>query len=100
MEYRHIGKSGLRVSTISLGTMNFGETTNEAAARKMIDVARGQGVNFIDTADAYVNGDSEKILGKLIRKDRNDWVVATKVGQQDGPPNRKMGLSKKWMIEA
>ena len=100
MEYRYIGKSGLRVSTISLGTMNFGATTNEKTAKKIIDVARDQGVNFIDTADAYVSGESEKMLGKLIKKDRNDWVVATKVGQQDGTPDRKMGLSKKWMMEA
>ena len=67
MEYRYIGKSGLRVSAISLGTMNFGATTSETTARKIIDVARSQGVNFIDTADAYVSGISEKILGKLIR---------------------------------
>jgi aryl-alcohol dehydrogenase-like predicted oxidoreductase len=84
MEYRYIEKSGLRVSAISLGTMNFGATTNEKTAKMIIDVARDQGVNFIDTADAYVSGESEKILGKLIKKDRNDWVVATKVGQQDG----------------
>ena len=96
MEYRYIGESGLRVSTISLGTMNFGATTNEKTAKKIIDVARDQGVNFIDTADAYVSGESEKMLGKLIKKDRNDWVVATKVGQQDGTPDRKMGLSKKY----
>ncbi|MDE0538420.1 MAG: aldo/keto reductase [Rhodospirillales bacterium] len=100
MEYRYIGNSGLRVSTISLGTMNFGATTSEATARKIVDAARGQGVNFVDTADAYVGGASETILGKLIRKDRRDWVVATKVGQQDGPPERKRGLSKKWMMEA
>lgn len=100
MEYRYIGNSGLRVSTISLGTMNFGATTSEAAARKMVDAARGQGINFVDTADAYAGGASETILGKLIKKDRKDWVVATKVGQQDGPPERKRGLSKKWMMEA
>lgn len=100
MEYRYLGKSGLRVSTVSLGTMNFGATTSEATARKIVDMARGQGVNFVDTADAYVGGKSEEILGKLIRKDRHDWIVATKVGQQDGPPERKKGLSKKWMMEA
>lgn len=100
MDYRYLGNSGLRVSTISLGTMNFGATTNEAAARKMIDAARASGVNFIDTADAYVGGASEVLLGKLIKKDRKDWVVASKVGQQDGTPQRKMGLSKKWMMEA
>jgi len=100
MEYRYLGNSGLRVSTIILGSMNFGATTNETTARRILDTALGQGVNFIDTADAYVGGASEAILGKLIKKNRNDWVVATKVGQQDGPPERKRGLSKKLMTEA
>lgn len=100
MEYRYLGSSGLRVSVISLGTMNFGATTTEAQARKILDRARAQGVNFIDTADAYVGGASEAMLGKLVKKDRANWIIATKVGQQDGPPERKMGLSKKWMLEA
>lgn len=100
MDYRYIGKSGLRVSTISLGSMNFGATTSDSAARKMVDVAKDKGVNFIDTADAYVGGASESILGKILKKNRHDWVVATKVGQQDGSPERKRGLSKKWMMEA
>jgi aryl-alcohol dehydrogenase-like predicted oxidoreductase len=68
MEYRYLGNSGLRVSTIILGSMNFGATTNETTARRILDTALGQGVNFIDTADAYVGGASEAILGKLIKK--------------------------------
>ena len=100
MEYRYLGSSGLRVSVISLGTMTFGATTSERQARKMVDLARSKGINFIDTADAYNDGHSEEILGKIIKKHRKSWIVATKVGQQDGPPERKMGLSKKWMLEA
>lgn len=100
MDYRFIGKSGLRVSTICLGSMNFGATTSEPEARKMMDVARKSGVNFIDTADAYNGGKSEAMVGKLLKADRADWVLATKVGQQDGPPERKRGLSRKWMLEA
>ncbi len=100
MDYRYLGNSGLRVSEICLGTMNFGATAGEATARKIVDQARADGVNFIDTADAYGQGASETITGKLIRKDRADWVLASKVGQQDGPPRRKRGLSRKWMIEA
>jgi len=100
MEYRYLGNSGLRVSTMCLGTMNFGATTDEAAARQMVNHARDVGVNFIDTAEAYVGGKSETITGKLIKKDRDAWVLATKVGQTDGPPERKMGLSKKWMLHA
>jgi len=57
-------------------------------------------VNFIDCADAYSGGNAEAILGKLLKQDRADWVLATKVGQQDGPPQRKRGLSRKWIMEA
>ncbi len=100
MEYAYLGNSGLRVSKICLGTMNFGDTTSDADAAKMVGSARASGVNFIDTADAYVGGKSESVLGKIIKKDRDAWILATKVGQQDGTPERKMGLSRKWMMEA
>ncbi|MDP6427417.1 MAG: aldo/keto reductase [Rhodospirillales bacterium] len=100
MEYRYIGNSGLRVSEICLGTMNFGATTSEAVARKMVNAGKDAGVNFIDTADVYAGGESEKITGKLIRRERADWVLASKAGQQDGPPERKRGLSRKWLMEA
>jgi aryl-alcohol dehydrogenase-like predicted oxidoreductase len=100
MEFRYLGQSGLRVSTMCLGTMEFGASMSEATARKVVDVARDSQVNFIDCADAYAGGEAEKVLGKLIAKDRAGWVLATKVGQQDGPPERKRGLSRKWMMEA
>jgi aryl-alcohol dehydrogenase (NADP+) len=100
MEYTYLGKSGLRVSRICLGTMNFGDSMDEATAAEVVDAAREAEVNFVDTADAYVGGASETILGKLIEKDRDAWVLATKVGQQDGKPQRKMGLSRKWIMEA
>ena len=100
MDYRYLGRSGLRVSTICLGTMNFGATTDEAEARRITEIARERGVNFIDTADAYNGGRSEAMLGTLIADDRESWILASKVGQQDGPPERKRGLSRKWMLEA
>ena len=100
MEFRYLGNSGLRVSQICLGKMDFGATMSDATARKVVDTARVNQVNFIDTADAYSNGASEKIVGKLIKKDWAAWVLATKVGQQDGPPERKCGLSRSWMMEA
>lgn len=100
MEYTYLGNSGLRVSRICLGTMNFGDSMDEATAAQTVDAAREAEVNFVDTADAYVGGASETILGKLIEKDRDSWVLATKVGQQDGKPQRKMGLSRKWILEA
>lgn len=100
MEYRMLGNSGLKVSEICLGVMNFGDTTDEKAADRIIGHARDTGVNFIDAADAYAGGRSETMLGKLIKKDRADWILATKVGQAAGSPQRKKGLSRKWMMEA
>ncbi|HAA91015.1 MAG TPA: NADP-dependent oxidoreductase [Rhodospirillaceae bacterium] len=100
MEYRQLGKSGLKVSQICLGTMNFGDSTDPQGAASILDAAREAGVNFIDTADGYVNGKSEEILGELIKNDRDDWVLATKVGQAAGSDKRKKGLSRKWMMEA
>ena len=100
MDYTYLGNSGLRVSRLCLGTMDFGEGMDEAAAQQVLDLAREAKVNFIDTADAYNHGASESLLGKLLAKDRDKWVLATKVGQQDGPPERKMGLSRRWMLQA
>lgn len=100
MDFTYLGNSGLRVSRICLGTMNFGDSMDEATAAEIVDAAREAEVNFVDTADAYVGGASETILGKLTEKDRDSWVLATKVGQQDGKPQRKMGLSRKWIMEA
>jgi len=100
MQYRILGNSGLKVSEICLGVMNFGDSADEKAAAAIVDYAREAGVNFVDTADAYAGGKSEQFLGKLIKKDRSDWVLATKVGQAAGSPQRKKGLSRKWMLEA
>lgn len=99
MEFRYLGNSGLRVSTICLGTMDFGSSMTDATAAKIVNMARDNQVNFIDCADAYSGGKAETALGKLLRKDRANWVLATKVGQQDGPPERKRGLSRKWIME-
>ncbi|MFM9941918.1 MAG: aldo/keto reductase [Hyphomicrobiaceae bacterium] len=100
MDFTTLGCSGLRVSRLCLGTMDFGAGMDDATAAQVIDRAREAKVNFIDTADAYNNGASETMLGKLIARDRDHWVLASKVGQQDGPPQRKQGLSRKWMLHA
>jgi len=100
MDYRMLGRSGLKVSSLCLGTMNFGDQTNLAAAAKIMDSAREAGVNFIDTADGYADGKSETMVGQLLKKDRDDWILATKVGSGRGAPKRHKGLSRKWMLEA
>jgi len=98
MEYRRLGLSGLKVSTICLGTMMFGERTTPSVAARIVASAVDAGVNFIDTADSYGKGQSETIVGRLVRKDRERWVVATKVQNQmvPGDPNSG-GLGRKWM---
>nr|WP_180206629.1 aldo/keto reductase [Pseudomonas sp. SbOxS1]NYU06888.1 aldo/keto reductase [Pseudomonas sp. SbOxS1] len=96
MSYRTLGHSGLQVSTLTLGTMMFGEQTNTEDSLRIIDKAWDQGINFIDTADVYTNGRSEEIVGEAIASRRQEWVLATKVGfgPVDGVPNRS-GLSRK-----
>lgn len=80
--------------------MMFGDRTSASAASKMVNYARDKGVNFIDTADVYSKGESERITGKLIRRDRADWVLATKVGYAMGRGVNKSGCGRKWIIQA
>lgn len=82
MRYKLLGKSGLRVSELCLGTMTFGEDWGWGApkntSRQIFDAFVAAGGNFIDTANLYTNGSSEKIVGALIAADRDRFVVATK----------------------
>jgi aryl-alcohol dehydrogenase-like predicted oxidoreductase len=97
MQYRRLGRSGLLVSPLCLGTMMFGGATPEEEAARIIAAASRQGVNFIDTADAYNAGRSEEIIGRAIRQARHDWVLATKVAFPMGPGQHERGLSRKWI---
>ena len=78
MDYRYLGRSALKVSPITLGTMMFGGPTDEPTSHRIIDKAREQGINFIDTADVYGDGASEKVVGQGIKANRDHWVLATK----------------------
>jgi aryl-alcohol dehydrogenase-like predicted oxidoreductase len=100
MEYRNLGRSGLKVSSLCLGTMNFGGPTDEATAGRIVAKAREQGVNFIDSADAYQGGKSEEIVGRTVGNQRHDWVVATKLANQIGEGANRGGLSRKWVMQA
>jgi aryl-alcohol dehydrogenase-like predicted oxidoreductase len=100
MDYRFLGKSGLKVSPICLGTMMFGDRTDAAEAGRIVGSARDAGVNFIDTADVYAKGESEKITGKLIAADRDRWVLATKVANPMGEDPNRRGTSRKWVMQA
>ena len=104
MQYRRLGKSGLEVSIVCLGTMMFGDRTDAREANAIVADAATAGVNFIDTADVYANGASETITGAAIRDQRSRWILATKVGNaMGGDDNRRPwtgGSSRRWIIEA
>lgn len=100
MDYRQLGRSGLKVSPLCLGTMMFGGATSEVDSRAIIDHAYDAGINFIDTADAYSQGGSEEVTGRAIAAHRHDWVLATKVANAMGSGPNRAGLSRKWLMQA
>lgn len=98
MEYRNIRGTGLQVSRFCLGTMTFGDQTDEATSIRMVDRCLDAGVNFIDTADAYSKGISEEITGKALKGKRDRVVLASKVFNFVGEdPRRDAGLHR-WHI--
>lgn len=100
MEYRQVGKSGLRVSKLCIGTMNGFTFENYEEAKKIIEVGIDNGINFIDTADCY--GESEEIIGKILKETgkRNRVVLATKFGWYMGEGPNDYGSSIKHIIES
>ena len=100
MSYRYLGRSGLKVSRLALGTMMFGGPTDEATSHAIIARAHSQGINFIDTADVYQKGVTEEVVGRGIRAHRDDWVLATKFGNPLGEGPNRRGTSRKWIIES
>jgi len=96
MEYRQLGRSGLRVPALSFGAGTFGGSgplfgawgsTDAAEARRMVDICLEAGVNLFDTADVYSNGASEEVLGQAIKGRRGEVLISTKTGlpMGDGP---------------
>lgn len=100
MEYRLLGKSGTGVSELCLGTMTFGNTTSEQDSIEIIRRFIDRGGNFLDTANVYVDGRSEEIVGKAIRDCRSDIVLATKVRMKVGEGINGAGLSRKHIMQA
>jgi aryl-alcohol dehydrogenase-like predicted oxidoreductase len=100
MEYRTLGRSGLRVSPLCLGSMMFGGATDEATAARIVAQAREQGVNFIDTADGYNAGRSEEIVGRAVRENRSWWVLATKCANPTGEGPNARGVSRRHVFDA
>ncbi|MCC2684239.1 MAG: MocA family oxido-reductase/dehydratase [Paenibacillaceae bacterium] len=99
MEYRSLGKSGLAVSQICLGTMTFGKETSPEDSTRMIDQFFDLGGNFLDTANVYVGGRSEEVVGQAIKKRRQDVVLATKVRMRTGPGVNQVGVSRKQIMD-
>ncbi|HAE87837.1 TPA: aldo/keto reductase [Candidatus Marinimicrobia bacterium] len=108
MNYRNLGKSGLKVSEICFGTMSFtGDKgwshiahVQQQEANHMVDIAIDHGINFFDTADIYSEGTSEEMLGVALKDRRNEVVLATKCGfrSKEGPNGK--GLSRRHIIDA
>ena len=100
MEYRPLGRTGIQVSNLCVGTMMFGAwgNTDHDDSIRIIHAALDGGINFVDSADVYSAGESEEIVGKALKGRRDDVVLATKFwGQMGDDPNRR-GVSRRWII--
>ncbi len=101
MEYRFLGRTGLKVSEICLGAMTFGRESDEQTSHQMLDRFVEAGGTFIDTADVYSAGESERVLGRWMKaKSRDDLVIATKVYGSMGPGQNDAGAGRKHILSA
>ena len=101
MDYRPLGRTGVQVSKLCLGTMMFGAwgNTDHGDSIRIIHSALDAGINFVDTADVYSAGESEEIVGKALKGRRDDVVLATKLGvPMDESPNHRGG-SRRWIMQ-
>ncbi len=94
MQYRRLGSSGLHVSTVGLGTNNFGFRMDEESSITVARHAVDEGINFIDTADSYGNGLSEERIGMALKDNRHDVIIASKAGNPVGDGPNKRGASR------
>jgi aryl-alcohol dehydrogenase-like predicted oxidoreductase len=101
MDYRYLGRTGLRVSELCFGSMLFGEVTDEETSHGLLDRFTGAGGTFIDTSDNYSRGASEEILGRwLAGRQRADLVIATKVRGRMGDSPTDEGLSRQHILKS
>lgn len=98
--YRNLGASGLKTSPLWLGTMMFGDQTDAAEAANIVAATRDAGLNAIDTADIYANGESERFVGQLIAGDRSRWVLASKLANAMSAEPNDRGTSRRWLMQA
>lgn len=100
MEYKNLTGTGLIVSRVCLGTMTFGGQLNDQDSIKVVKHALDNGINFIDTADIYNGGHSEKVLGEALKGCRENVILASKVGGPSGLEPNDKGLSRKHIISS
>ncbi|MBT9777352.1 aldo/keto reductase [Clostridium sp. MCC353] len=100
MQYRTVGKTGIKVSNLCFGTMSFGGNADEKNSIEMFQSCREAGINFFDTADVYSGGRSEEILGRCISGCREEVVISTKVFYPTGKSVNSRGLSRRHILEA
>lgn len=100
MQYRTLGRTGVQVSTLALGAMNFGSIgrTTQDEATAIVDAALDAGINLIDTADMYGEGESEEMVGKAVAGRRDDIVLATKATMPMGDERNHRGASRRWLV--
>jgi aryl-alcohol dehydrogenase-like predicted oxidoreductase len=100
MQYRTLGRTGVQVSSLALGAMNFGAigNTTQEEATAIVDGALEAGINLIDTADMYSNGQSEEMVGRAIAGRRDDIVLATKANMPMGDDPNHRGSSRRWLV--
>ena len=100
MIYHALGKSPLQVSRLCLGTMMFADQTDLAEAGRIVAAAHEQGVNFIDTADVYSTGRSEAMVGELLKSQRHDWILASKLGNKMSERPNESRYARAWTMRA
>src|SRR4026209_2517210 len=100
MDFRPLGRTGVRVSHLCFGTMSFGGDADEATSARMYSACREAGINFYDTADQYNKGRSEEILGELMRGHRDELVIGTKSYNPTGEDVNARGNSRRHIARA
>ncbi|RSL31938.1 aldo/keto reductase [Salibacterium salarium] len=98
MDYKVIGKTGVRVSELAYGTMSFGGDADEETSKQMFKRAREAGINFFDCANVYSNGEAERILGECIADGRDDVLISSKVYNPMGEDINNRGLSRRHIM--
>lgn len=100
MEYRTLGRAGVKVSSLCLGTMMFGGPTSEKDSIHIMHRAMDAGINFLDTANVYNGGESESVIGKAVSENREKWVIATKVHSTMGDDVNESGSHRFHIMSA